>query len=144
MKNYVIYDNSGLVIRSGTTPELLDTVFIEPGQTIIEADRLYEIERAAVINGNIEEIPQKPGSTYQWNGSAWQDTRTQQQVLDQQWQKIRAERDQKLQATDWRVIRAVDQGVALEPTWTQYRQALRDITNQLDPFNIIWPTIPGN
>lgn len=27
--------------------------------------------------------------------------------------------------------------------WQTYRQALRDITNQADPFNIVWPVPPG-
>jgi hypothetical protein len=26
--------------------------------------------------------------------------------------------------------------------WASYRQALRNITTQSDPFNIIWPTAP--
>jgi hypothetical protein len=28
-------------------------------------------------------------------------------------------------------------------TWATYRQELRDITKQANPFNIIWPTPPG-
>lgn len=27
--------------------------------------------------------------------------------------------------------------------WASYRQALRDITTQSDPFNIQWPVPPG-
>jgi hypothetical protein len=27
--------------------------------------------------------------------------------------------------------------------WAAYRQALRDVTLQPDPFNIVWPTPPA-
>lgn len=26
--------------------------------------------------------------------------------------------------------------------WEPYRQELRDVTSQSDPFNIVWPTLP--
>jgi hypothetical protein len=32
--------------------------------------------------------------------------------------------------------------VVMTPEWIAYRQALRDITDQQDPFNIIWPIKP--
>ena len=64
------------------------------------------------------------------------------------WAGVRAKRDALLAACDWRVIYAADRGGtqatawALSP-WRTYRQALRDITAQSDPFNISWPTPPA-
>ena len=55
-----------------------------------------------------------------------------------QWQNIRQDRDEKLQETDWRA----SSDLTLSDTWKTYRQALRDITTQSDPFNITWPTKP--
>lgn len=34
-------------------------------------------------------------------------------------------------------------GNSLYQQWQTYRQALRDITTQADPFNIVWPVPPG-
>ena len=54
-------------------------------------------------------------------------------------QEIRIERDQLLQASDWRALS--DQ--ILTEEWKDYRQALRDITGQSGfPEKVIWPTIP--
>ena len=58
--------------------------------------------------------------------------------------EVRAIRDAKLAATDWRVARANESGVPLAQEWIDYRQALRDITEQPDPWFIEWPEEPGN
>lgn len=58
------------------------------------------------------------------------------------WLRIRHQRDQLLAATDWRVVRAQEEGVPLQSQWLAYRQALRDITQQPDPANITWPPPP--
>lgn len=56
---------------------------------------------------------------------------------------IRKERDDKLAATDWRVIKAQETGTAMSAEWVDYRQALRDITNQTGfPHDVVWPTKP--
>lgn len=56
-----------------------------------------------------------------------------------QWKTVRQERNAILAACDWTQLSdaRVD---AL--AWAVYRQALRDITTQEDPFNIIWPQEP--
>ncbi len=60
-------------------------------------------------------------------------------LTNQQWVNVRSERDLKLQETDWRA--GID--LTLSDDWKTYRQALRDITTQSDPFNITWPTKPS-
>ena len=56
-----------------------------------------------------------------------------------QWQIIRALRNTKLENCDWTQL----PDAPVDATaWATYRQALRDITNQSDPFNIIWPEEP--
>jgi hypothetical protein len=69
-----------------------------------------------------------------------------QQALERQWVYVRAQRDEMLARVDWRFIRYESQ-VRLEITPTDdihaldtYAQALRDITLQEDPFNIVWPS----
>ena len=60
-------------------------------------------------------------------------------LTNQQWVNVRSERDLKLQETDWRA----SSDLTLSDTWKTYRQALRDVPTQSDPFNITWPTEPS-
>ena len=60
-------------------------------------------------------------------------------LTNKQWGEVRAERDNLLKNTDWRA----SSDLILSDEWKTYRQALRDITTQSDPFNIAWPSIPS-
>lgn len=51
--------------------------------------------------------------------------------------KVRKERDAKLAACDWRA----SSDVTLDIAWRNYRQALRDVPEQL-PGEVTWPTPP--
>ncbi len=59
-----------------------------------------------------------------------------------QWTAIRSDRDNRLKETDWVSIRAADTATPMSAEWAAYRQALRDITTQTDPFSITWPIKP--
>tara|TARA_R100000329_G_scaffold150723_1_gene144431 strand:- start:2702 stop:3136 length:435 start_codon:yes stop_codon:yes gene_type:complete len=59
-------------------------------------------------------------------------------LITEQWSNIRDERDNLLLETDWRA----SGDLTISNDWKTYRQALRDITTQSDPFNITWPTKP--
>ena len=55
---------------------------------------------------------------------------------------VRADRNARLAATDWRVIKALEDGNGLDFDLAAYRQALRDIPSQPGfPWDIIWPTV---
>jgi hypothetical protein len=55
---------------------------------------------------------------------------------------VRAERDRRLAATDWLVIRSAETGIPLTTAQLEYRQALRDITKQAGfPVNVDWPAL---
>lgn len=43
--------------------------------------------------------------------------------------ELRKQRDELLAQSDWRIIKAMEQGVQLATEWAIYRQALRDITD---------------
>lgn len=61
------------------------------------------------------------------------------QRTEAQWTAIRNQRNAKLAACDWTQL----PDAPVDATaWAAYRQELRDITNQPDPFNIIWPEEP--
>jgi len=57
--------------------------------------------------------------------------------VDTQWAMIRNQRNQMLKDTDWTQL---EDSPVDKAKWTTYRQALRDITTQDDPFKITWPT----
>jgi hypothetical protein len=65
-------------------------------------------------------------------------------AIANKWAKIRSERDVKLNQSDWVVTRAFETNTAVPVAYTEYRQALRDITNQEDPFNVVWPNLPSD
>jgi len=59
-----------------------------------------------------------------------------------QWSIIREERNRLLTSTDWWVTKAAETGETISPAQYTYRQALRDITEQPNPFHIVWPQAP--
>jgi len=60
--------------------------------------------------------------------------------VNTQWKSIRSQRNQMLKDSDWTQL--ADSPVNKQ-AWAIYRQELRDVTKQTDPFNVIWPTEPG-
>jgi len=60
--------------------------------------------------------------------------------IDTQWQVIRTQRNQMLKDSDWTQVADAPSD---KSAWATYRQALRDITTQADPFKITWPKHPG-
>jgi hypothetical protein len=63
-------------------------------------------------------------------------------VIPEQWIVVRGQRLHKLRASDWSVLSDVPMTAEKKVEWETYRQALRDVTTQPDPFNITWPTPP--
>ena len=59
--------------------------------------------------------------------------------VDTQWIVIRTQRNQMLKDSDWTQV--ADAPVD-KTNWATYRQELRDITKQTDPFKIEWPKQP--
>ena len=54
--------------------------------------------------------------------------------------EIRNQRSVLLAATDWVVIKAIDEGIEVSSEWKDYRKSLRDITSQPGfPWEISWP-----
>ena len=62
--------------------------------------------------------------------------------LDAQWASVRSQQKELLYKSDW-TCSVTDYEVPNKSEWVQYRAALRDVTKQSDPFNIVWPVAPG-
>lgn len=60
---------------------------------------------------------------------------------ESQWAKIRNQRDQLLSSCDWTQL--PDVTIPNKTEWASYRQELRDVTKQQDPYNIVWPIEPN-
>lgn len=92
-----------------------------------------------VENGLLVETPESPGPTYTYDYSTftWKDSRT----IDKVWESVKLKRSELLGLSDW--TQMPDVILINKEAWATYRQALRDITSQADPYNIVWPTPPG-
>jgi hypothetical protein len=60
--------------------------------------------------------------------------------LENQWFFVRETRNQLLAECDWTQLSDIPQNT--KNLWSTYRQQLREITNQPNPFNIEWPVKP--
>ncbi len=133
---YYLDHNAGEIRLCGGLPV---PPHITEGCERIFTDELPVLGRHYVKDGALTLMPDKPGEGYIFNytAGAWLPS------LTLQWQLVRYERDALLQRSEWRRWRALDQGVAVPAEWLLYWQALRDITKQADPFNIVWPEPPS-
>lgn len=77
-----------------------------------------------------------PHHVFDFTAKQWVDPRT----PETEWQLVREKRNRLLAASDWTQL--PDVPLATKEAWAVYRQELRDVTLQPDPFNIVWPTTP--
>jgi hypothetical protein len=58
------------------------------------------------------------------------------------WEEVRESRNTLLKDCDWTQFQDSPITGSKLTEWQTYRQSLRDITNQENPYNITWPTKP--
>lgn len=90
-------------------------------------------------------IPADKGSIgWLWDGENLTDPNapSEAELTEERWVTIRAERNAKLAASDWTQLPDSPISNVATQAWATYRQALRDITEQSDPFSITWPEEP--
>lgn len=92
-----------------------------------------------IKNGVVAQRPPRPANYYYWDGNKW--------IIndDIAAQEIISKRNNLLLDSDWTELIGSEKrlGDILYKKWQQYRQDLRDITDQADfPLNIVWPTKP--
>ena len=102
----------------------------------------YPSSNYYIENSNLVAIPEAPNSSYSFDidKKQWVDNRT---LVSSgaRWELVKTQRIKLLAESDW--TQMPDVALSNKEAWAVYRQALRDITNQTDPFNITWPTAPG-
>jgi hypothetical protein len=60
--------------------------------------------------------------------------------IENKWEEIREIRNELLKDCDWTQLGDIPSET--KTAWQSYRQELRDITSQSNPFNIEWPVKP--
>ena len=106
---------------------------------------LGKIPPAASYNISGDQVDEASyGGSVTYNNPSLKPTwaQVQEGVIPEQWVVVRGKRLLKLRASDWSVLPDVPMTAEKKAEWETYRQALRDITNQPDPFDITWPTPP--
>lgn len=106
---------------------------------------MYEVEFSPAPNDHTKNITEGTpvlieGKYYQnWIQTDVSEAEIEQRVSDK-WIEIRDIRNQLLLECDWTQLNDIP--TETKNLWSNYRQELRDVTNQSNPFNINWPTKP--
>ena len=116
------------------TQDDFDALGIDP---VFEAPQPEHTRFQVVYRDGVEEIE---GKWYTKYGVSDMGQEAIDAMTAAQWESVRAIRNTKLENCDWTQL----PDAPVDATaWAAYRQELRDITTQTDPFNITWPTEPG-
>ena len=144
--NYAIIDGT-TVKNTGTIQQLFpNTSFTTagPNADFLTANNVVELVQTLSYTTPTQKL--SIVDAYVDSGKAYtvkvESTTTEEQttLTNQQWSSIRLQRDNLLKNTDWRA----SSDLTLSDDWKNYRQALRDVPTQSDPFNITWPTAPSS
>tara|TARA_A100001035_G_scaffold253029_1_gene225923 strand:- start:1450 stop:1884 length:435 start_codon:yes stop_codon:yes gene_type:complete len=143
--NYAIID--GTTVKStGTIQKLFpSTIFpaTGPSTDFLTANNVVELVETLSYTTPTQKL--STVDAYVEGGKAY-NVRVESTTADEQtnlinveWVFVRIKRDDLLKETDWRA----SSDLTLSDAWKNYRQALRDVPTQSDPFNITWPTKPS-
>lgn len=130
MVEFYIKEGPYLLSGGSLQAEMLEYVEVPLGAELVQAP--VPLEALAP--------PPAPGARWNLDTRQW-DVPT--PTTEELWGRVRYQRDALLAACDWVVVKAREVGEEVPPPWREYRQALRDITEQPDPAAIVWPVAPG-
>jgi hypothetical protein len=138
MASITFYQPSNGKIVTSFSGEL-SLVDLTPYESYAQIEDFGDSQTQYVENGYLVNIPEKPfvDSVFDYDTKSWANP-----SADTRWQFIRLKRNNLLSTCDW--TQSIDSPLSSEKKneWATYRQALRDVTNQADPFNLVWPTQP--
>jgi hypothetical protein len=128
-------DNKNVSFPISITNDVLEeygVFYVQPTNYIDDYTKTY-----------IEGTPELSGSIYVqvWNitDSSEEETNTR---IDEKWGEVRETRNLLLQQSDWTQFQDSPITGSKLTEWQTYRQHLREITSQSNPFNLSWPTRP--
>jgi len=135
---YALIEKGEITRHNVTLPTTVGNTSIPRGATGLDAFGLYPIVGDEPSHTDRERIA---GPQYVFDGTQVNRVFTVEAIPDEEKAgQVRAERNDKLTASDWTQVAdaPVDKTV-----WATYRQALRDITTQTGfPWTITWPDAP--
>lgn len=128
MKHVYLFDKRGacVSVRTASDTERAAELAARSGaDAYVVSDQLIDLRKARLVGGRLESV--EPTVT-----------------ADEQWHAVREKRSGLLRDSDWTDTASAPErlGPTLYQAWQAYRQALRDVTKQTDPFSIVWPNRP--
>ena len=137
MMRYIAYDSAGRITANAS---LATDLGANEARISVENPSAGVGLSHYVANGQLVSKGEPPTEHHQFNYTTkqWEDPRT----AATEWVQVRSKRDALLSETDWVVTKAVEIGSPVPANWKTYRQALRDVTKQADPFALVWPSPP--
>ena len=118
--------------------------------SLLESFNIYQVEikSSGYDNDDSKDVtevtPTLSGSIYiQTYTISDADTETINKRREIKWSEVRSGRDSLLSESDWTQFNDSPISGSTLTDWQTYRQSLRDITNQSDPYDITWPNIPS-
>jgi hypothetical protein len=118
--------------------------------SLLESFNIYKVEpRSSGYDSDdlkdvTEVTPTLSGSIYiQTYTISDADTETINKRREIKWSEVRSSRDSLLSESDWTQFNDSPISGSTLTDWQTYRQSLRDITNQSDPYDITWPNRPA-
>ena len=118
--------------------------------SLLESFNIYKVEvkSSGYDNDDSKDVtevtPTLSGSVYvQTYNITDADEETINKRREIKWSEVRSGRDSLLSESDWTQFNDSPISGSTLTDWQTYRQSLRDITNQSDPYDITWPNIPS-
>ncbi len=136
---YLFKDNGACFIREVLrTDDDTESVAALHGLNFALSEVTYTPDDMYLDGGAIILKAPRPSLFHQFDYTTkqWSDPRTLQDHIA----ATRAARNALLLACDWTQL--PDAPETMKSTWMAYRQALRDVTDQPDQKNIVWPAKP--
>ena len=127
MINYVIYNDSGQILRSGSCPSEVSQIQNE-NEFQLNTDWPSDIHNYIVLNNELVRKSESETSEYQQNKDL---------------KNFKSNRNLLLNSSDWTQVPDSPLTDAKKQEWATYRQQLRDLPSITTNFNNPpWPTPP--
>ena len=117
-------------------------ILLSNGNTLTDRESFTDEE---IADAGYVAVPNPPDFEYpnklSWDGVEWLVRAPNESEIDAQINSIRKECQRMLSNTDYKVIKAVELGLQLDPAISNYRQELRNLYNNIqDPWQVVWPS----
>ena len=115
---------------------------IQDGKIIQLSEEEFEVHPSYTW---VDNVPENVRTGWNYDGTNFSDpdTRTNEQKFTDALNYLRKFRDNLLAQSDWTQFQDSPITGSALTDWQTYRQGLRDVTTQSDPYNIVWPTKPS-